>query len=154
MWTLPVLITSVCGHSLRAGSNASLCQQRSRRVLFPFMFLLLFILSQSILEKHHGEYNVNAIGVTIFVYRPLIYACSLMVQLVYVHGTKCLSAFKAGNYVKFMSVVHVPNYLFSWQDSAGFVRILSLVSMLIFVPILWCMRETDDNFQHDLRRGF
>ena len=66
-----------------------------------------------------------------------------MVQLVYVSSTKCLSAFKAGNYVKFMSVVHVPNYLFSWQDAAGFVRILSLVSMLILVPILWCMGETD-----------
>ena len=83
---------------------------------------------------HHGEYKVNVIGVLIFVYRPLTYVSSLMVQLVYVHSTKCLSAFKAGNYVKFMSVMHVPNYLFSWQDAADFVRILSLVSMLILMP--------------------
>ena len=40
--------------------------------------------------KAPGEYKVNAIRVLIFVYRPL------MVQLVYVHGTKYLSAFKAG----------------------------------------------------------
>ena len=99
------------------------------------------------------ELHINAIGVLIFVYRPLIYAFSLMVQLVYVHGTKCLSAYKAGNYVKFMSVVHVPNYLFSWQDAAGFVRILSLVSMLILVPILVHGRNRR-YFQHDLRRGF
>ena len=45
-----------------------------------------------------------------------------------------------------MSVVHVPNYLFSWQDAAGFVRILSLVSILILMPILWCMGKTDDIF--------
>ena len=95
---------------------------------------------------HHGEYKVNVVGVLIFVYRPLTYVSSLMVQLVYVHSTKCLSAFKAGNYVKFMSVMHVPNYLFSWQDAACFVRILSLVSMLILMPILWCMGKTDDIF--------
>ena len=111
-----------------------------------FMTLLLFILSQSILEQHQGDDKDTAIRVLIFVCRASIYLFSLSVQLVYVHGKKCFNAFKAANYVKVMGVVPVPNYLFSWQEAAGFALMLCLVSMLILEPILWCIGETDDIF--------
>merc|ERR1719383_177511 len=111
-----------------------------------FVTLLLFILSQSILEQHQGDNKDTTIRVLIFVCRALIYLLSLMFQLVYVHGKKCFNAFKAGSYVKVMGVVPVPNYLFSWQDAAGFALMLCLVSMLILEPILWCIGETDDIF--------
>jgi len=111
-----------------------------------FMTLVLFIVSQSILEQHQGENKDTVVRVLIFVCRTLLYLFSLTVQLLYVHGKKCFNAFKTGNLIKVMGIVPVPSYLFSWQDSAGFVLMLCLTSMLILEPILWCMGKTDDLF--------
>merc|ERR1719383_1344021 len=111
-----------------------------------FVTLLLFILSQSILEQHQGDNKDTVVRTLIFVCRVFIYLFSLMVQLVYVHGKKCFYAFKDRSYVMVMGVVPVPNYLFSWQNAAGFVLMLCLVSMLILEPILWCMGKTDNIF--------
>merc|ERR1712070_128064 len=103
-----------------------------------FLFtLLLFIAGQSVLKYAHLD-NLEAERDLILALRTFIYFFS-MTALIWTHGSKSLKQIRKKELIWLWGKIPIPAYLRSWQDSAGFCLTISLVMMIIFEPILWCM---------------
>ena len=103
-----------------------------------FLFtLLIFIVSQSLLENiggHHKEFGQRA---AIFTCRLFIYNASLM-GLLSTHGNKINVAVRAKDTTKVLGMIPVPRYLFVVAEAFSFTLTLCLALMLVPEPLLWC----------------
>merc|ERR1712159_856941 len=116
-----------------------------------FLFtLVLFIAGQSVLKYAHLD-NLEVERDLILALRSFIYFFS-MTTLIWTHMSKSLRQIRKKELIWLWGKIPIPAYLRSWQDSAGFVLMVSLVMMLVLEPILWCTgsEEARDRlfFQH------
>jgi len=106
--------------------------------------LLVFIAGQSILKHLHDGDNNEGERIAVFAFRAFIYFLS-MPQLLYVHASKSFKACSHKDSVKLFGCFPLPGYLVrSWQEVAGFLLMIMLVSMIILEPILWCFASHGD----------
>jgi len=97
----------------------------------------VFIAGQSILK--YAEMDDEDIArYLIFAFRAFIYLFS-MTQLLYTHLTKSFKQIRSKQILWIYGCIPIPAYLKSWQDAAGCALTLTLMFMLIFEPILWCL---------------
>merc|ERR1719353_649660 len=96
------------------------------------------MISQAILKHIDGGSNSEVKRIAIFSLRAFIYMFS-MTQLLWTHLSKTAKAISQKQTIKLLNIVPIPAYLRSWQDSAGFLLMLMLLTMLIFEPIIWCV---------------
>lgn len=108
-----------------------------------FLFtLLMFIVSQSIIEHLHAGEKAAPQRYTTASIRAFIYVFSLG-QMLYQHAGKSIKAYrkKATDTVKLFSCIRVPKYLENWQESANLILMIMLMIMVSFEPILHCMQD-------------
>ena len=99
--------------------------------------LLIFIVSQSLLENiggHHKEFGQRA---AIFTCRHFIYSASLM-GLLSTHGNKINVAVRAKDTTKVLGMIPVPRYLFVVAEAFSSTLTLCPALMLVPEPLLWC----------------
>jgi uncharacterized membrane protein YgcG len=108
-----------------------------------FLFtLLLFIISQSVLEHLNDGQKGQLERSLVFGCRTFIYLCSLT-QLIYSHSRDSFKAFRAGEITQ-IGFMWVPIYfLKKWQETASFLLAVSLFIMLCIEPILACWRNNN-----------
>jgi len=108
-----------------------------------FLFtLLLFIISQSILEQLEKDDNIR---IAILAIRIFNYVFT-MGQMIYQHASRIVTAFRKGDLVK-IKCMKVPKYLDNWQEVANLVLMILLLIMLSFEPVIRCLsEETVDQF--------
>jgi hypothetical protein len=98
---------------------------------------MVFITSQSVLEHANHGHHSDAQRFSIVGCRFFIYLLS-MTQLMYTHLRDCIQSYRQKNTTKVLGFVPIPNYLFQWQDAAGFFLTIALMTMLTLEPLIWC----------------
>jgi hypothetical protein len=106
-----------------------------------FFTLVIFIISQSVLEHLHGGEMSEVERILVFVCRFFIYAASLT-QLLYSHVRDSTKAYRSKDTMKVLCLP-LPRYLRTWQDAASMVLTISLIIMLCLEPIIWCWEYQD-----------
>jgi len=101
----------------------------------------LFIIAQSILKGlGHNEWGVevgNASRITVFVFRVFVYVFC-MGQLAIYHFKVSTEAYKNKETFKWYCL-NIPEYLRGFQEWVSLVQAVTLVSMLVICPKLYCM---------------
>merc|ERR1719277_1464886 len=103
--------------------------------------LLIFIVSQSILEHLHDGEKYDWERYTSFSFRCFIYVLS-MGQMIYNHSSRTLRSYAniATQTVK-VSGIRIPRYLDNWQEVANLLLLINLLVMVGFEPIVHCMQD-------------
>jgi len=113
-----------------------------------FLTLVVFLISQSVLEHLNAGDKNEAQRIAVFACRMFIYVLS-MPQLVYCHTRDSIEAYKKGDTIKVKCFV-VPRYLRMWQNSANLMLTICLVVMLLNEPILWCYEYQHGKLFHEM----
>jgi len=100
-----------------------------------FFTLLVFITSQSVLERLDGG-DASIKRASVFACRLFIYLLSLT-QLLFSHIRDCTKAYKVNDTIRILCI-RIPRYLKQWQDAASFCLTTSLLVMLGLEPIIHC----------------
>jgi len=106
-----------------------------------FLFtLLMFILSQSIVEHLHAGEKTDAERYSTFAVRTFIYCFSLG-QMVVTHTGRFFKSYRKADTqtIKIFGWCPVPKYMDNWQECANFALMICLILMISFEPILHCM---------------
>jgi hypothetical protein len=103
-----------------------------------FLTLLVFITSQSVLEHLREGENSMVERTLVFVCRCFIYMLSLT-QLLYGHVRDSTFAYRKRDTLSILRIP-LPRYLGHWQDTASMILTLSLITMMLLEPILWCWK--------------
>lgn len=114
--------------------------------------LCIFTCSQAILEHlHDGAGGRKANGSpereAILACRIVIY-CVSMTQLIHQQTKKFVTSFVEREFITVLGFPFVPMYLRDWQELATLLLSLTLVCMMIFEPIVHCLK---DGFANDER---
>mmetsp|Transcript_21947 Transcript_21947/g.48526 ORF Transcript_21947/g.48526 Transcript_21947/m.48526 type:complete len:1130 (+) Transcript_21947:41-3430(+) len=117
------------------------CRSFLYRKAWMIFMLILFVLSQSVLEQANQQSPKEHLRIMIFACRACIYLFS-MGSLVYTHVGNTLRGYWKKDTVKVWGFVPVPEYLTNWQEAAGLVLTLNLIVMLASEPILHCYGTT------------
>jgi len=120
-----------------------------------FLFtLLVFIISQSVIEHLHAGEKTAIERYTMFCIRTFIYLFS-MGQMMYQHSARIIKSYmKASTQtVKLFGVVRIPSYLDNWQEAANLFLMLCLMLMVSFEPILHCLEDNHGIMFTDVCKG-
>jgi len=134
----------VCHPTIVFSSDSVWSRVASQAFLYRKSWLLftlcVFITGQSVLrhvnEGQHSEVERNFV----FAFRVFIYTCS-MTQLLFTHLGKWVKAYRTKDLKYTFGIIPLPSYLDNWQDIASFALLISLLSMFILEPILWCFQN-------------
>ncbi|CAE8629488.1 unnamed protein product [Polarella glacialis] len=108
-----------------------------------FLFtLLIFIISQSILQHLNEGFQDQETRTSIFALRCFIYLCSLG-QLVRVQVTSVFKDIRAGNLIRLGGIIRIPEYWTSWKNVVALLLMLVLIFMLANEPIIYCLPHYD-----------
>jgi len=104
--------------------------------------LMMFVISQSIIEHWHEGEKTPTERYTMFGFRCFIYLLS-MGQMIFHHTKYFVRAFKniEKNTFRLFGFIRVPLYLDSFQESCNFSLMLCLMVMVSSEPILHCMQH-------------
>eukprot|EP00929_Paragymnodinium_shiwhaense_P097823 TRINITY_DN5941_c0_g4_i1.p1 TRINITY_DN5941_c0_g4~~TRINITY_DN5941_c0_g4_i1.p1 ORF type:complete len:680 (-),score=136.68 TRINITY_DN5941_c0_g4_i1:277-2316(-) len=120
-------------------SQVALRSFLKRKVWF-ILALGLFLLSQSILKSANEDGSDEGLRIATFVLRLCIYLCS-MVQMVFTHAQKTVTAYLSRNVVRVAGPIKMPAYLTSWQEAVSLLLMFMLVLLLCTEPILHCLSD-------------
>ncbi|CAE8640709.1 unnamed protein product [Polarella glacialis] len=108
-----------------------------------FLFtLLIFIISQSILQHLNEGFQDQETRTSIFALRCFIYLCSLG-QLVRVQVTSVRKDIRAGNLIRLGGIIRIPEYWTGWKNVVALLLMLVLMFMLANEPIIYCLSHYD-----------
>jgi len=120
-----------------------------------FLFtLLVFIVSQSVIEHLHAGEKTDGERYTLFGIRTFIYIAS-MGQMIYNHTARSIKSYmKASTHtVKVFGCIRIPSYLDNWQESANACLMICLILMFAFEPIVHCLQDNHGILFSDLCKG-
>mmetsp|Transcript_56368 Transcript_56368/g.91234 ORF Transcript_56368/g.91234 Transcript_56368/m.91234 type:complete len:1164 (+) Transcript_56368:84-3575(+) len=110
-----------------------------------FLFtLVLFVVSQSILQHLNEGEQKQETRTAIFALRCFIYVFS-MGQLVRAQVLDAVRDVRANNFVMIAGCIRCPEYLSRWKNSVSLALLFCLMFMLTQEPIIWCLRNYDPN---------
>jgi len=113
------------------------CRSFLFRKAWMIFMLLLFIVSQSVMEQVNHSNDAEHQRFLIFGFRAFIYIFS-MGSLIYTHVGGTVRDYWNKETVKLWRFIPVPEYLTNWQEMASLVLTLNLLVMLASEPILHC----------------